>query len=226
MKKVLSIILIIASVLTLFCACNKEKVDESGLYSYVVLDDDTAKITKYNGTEPVVELKIPSALDDYTVTVIGTEAFKDVQTITVVRTPDTLTKIEDYAFANSSVKKALMNRSPLLTEIGAYAFYGTEVSKVTFEEGSNEPLTIGEKAFANCASGLSRRISILPLPFAFTVKAEAPSSPKSTPFTQMTVPFSVLFTAVIAVPSYSKSTPVVVKKVSPLFSAYGSTFLI
>ncbi len=122
MKKVLSIILIIASVLTLFCACNKEKVDESGAYSYVILDDDTAKITKYNGTEPVVELKIPSSLDDYTVTVIGKEAFKDVQTITVVRTPDTLTKIEDYAFANSSVKKALMNRSPLLTEIGAYAF--------------------------------------------------------------------------------------------------------
>ena len=39
--------------------------------------------------------------------------------------------------------------------IGAYAFYGTEVSKVTFEEGSNEPLTIGEKAFASCYSNLT-----------------------------------------------------------------------
>ncbi len=122
MKKALSILLILATVLTLFCSCNKEKVSESGEYSYVILEDETAKITKYNGTEPVVELQIPSSLDDYTVTVIGKEAFKDVQTITVVRTSDTLTKIEDYAFANSSVKKALMNRSPLLTEIGAYAF--------------------------------------------------------------------------------------------------------
>ncbi|MEE1138762.1 MAG: leucine-rich repeat domain-containing protein [Acutalibacteraceae bacterium] len=148
MKKVLSIILIIASVLTLFCACNKEKVDESGLYSYVVLDDDTAKITKYNGTEPVVELKIPSALDDYTVTVIGTEAFKDVQTITVVRTPDTLTKIEDYAFANSSVKKALMNRSPLLTEIGAYAF--SECKNLVQTDMPRELETLGTYAFNYC----------------------------------------------------------------------------
>ena len=148
MKKVLSIILIIASVLTLFCACNKEKVDESGLYSYVVLDDDTAKITKYNGTEPVVELKIPSALDDYTVTVIGTEAFKDVQTITVVRTPDTLTKIEDYAFANSSVKKALMNRSPLLTEIGAYAF--SECKNLVQTDMPRDLETLGTYAFYYC----------------------------------------------------------------------------
>lgn len=148
MKKVLSIILIIASVLTLFCACDKEKVDESGLYNYVVLDDDTAKITKYNGTEPVVELKIPSALDDYTVTVIGTEAFKGVQTITVVRTPDTLTKIEDYAFANSSVKKALMNRSPLLTEIGAYAF--SECKNLVQTDMPRELETLGTYAFNYC----------------------------------------------------------------------------
>ncbi|MBE6821266.1 MAG: leucine-rich repeat domain-containing protein [Ruminococcaceae bacterium] len=150
MKKVLSIILIVASVLTLFCACNKEKVDESGLYSYVVLDDDTAKITKYNGTEPVVELKIPSSLDDYTVTVIGTEAFKDVQTITVVRTPDTLTKIEDYAFANSSVKKALMNRSPLLTEIGAYAF--SECKNLVQADMPRDLETLGTYAYYYCDS--------------------------------------------------------------------------
>lgn len=148
MKKVLSIILIIASVLTLFCACNKEKVDDSGLYSYVVLDDDTAKIIKYNGTEPVVELEIPSSLDDYTVTVIGTEAFKDVQTITVVRTPDTLTKIEDYAFANSSVKKALMNRSPLLTEIGAYAF--AECKNLIQADMPRNLETLGTYAYYYC----------------------------------------------------------------------------
>ena len=148
MKKVLSIILIIASVLTLFCACDKEKVDETGLYSYVVLDDDTAKITKYNGTEPVIELEIPSSLDDYTVTVIGTEAFKDVQTITVVRTPDTLTKIEEYAFANSSVKKALMNRSPLLTEIGAYAF--SECKNLVQTDMPRDLETLGTYAYHYC----------------------------------------------------------------------------
>ena len=39
--------------------------------------------------------------------------------------------------------------------IGAYAFYGTDVSSVIFEEGSNEPLTIGEKAFASCYYALT-----------------------------------------------------------------------
>ena len=148
MKKALSILLILACVLTLFCSCNKEKVDESGDYSYVVLDDETAKITKYNGTEPVVELQIPSSLDDYTVTVIGKEAFKDVQTITVIRTPDTLTKIEDYAFANSSVKKALMNRSPLLTEIGAYAF--SECKNLVQTDMPHNLETLGDYAYYYC----------------------------------------------------------------------------
>lgn len=150
MKKALSILLILACVLTLFCSCNKEKVDETGEYSYVVLDDETAKITKYNGTEPVVELQIPSAIDEYTVTVIGKEAFKDVQTITVVRTPDTLTKIEDYAFASSSVKKILMNRSPLLTEIGAYAF--SECKNLVQTDMPHNLETLGEYAYYYCDS--------------------------------------------------------------------------
>lgn len=148
MKKVLSILLILATVLTLFCACNKEKVDESGVYSYIVLDDETAKITKYNATEPVIELEIPSSIDDYTVTVIGKEAFKDVQTITIVRTPDTLTKIEEYAFANSSVKKILMNRSPLLTEIGAYAF--SECKNLVQTDMPRDLKDLGEYAYYYC----------------------------------------------------------------------------
>ncbi len=148
MKKALSILLILASVLTLFCSCNKEKMDETGLYSYVVLDDETAKITKYNGTEPVTELQIPSSLGDYTVTVIGKEAFKDVQTITVIRTPDTLTKIEEYAFANSSVKKALMNRSPLLTEIGEYAF--SECKNLVQTDMPHNLETLGDYAYYYC----------------------------------------------------------------------------
>ena len=39
--------------------------------------------------------------------------------------------------------------------IGAQAFYGTKISTVVFEDGSNEPLTIGEKAFASCYSKLT-----------------------------------------------------------------------
>ena len=150
MKKVLSILLVLAAVVTLFASCNREKTDETGLYSYVVLDDETAKITKYNGTEPVTELQIPSSLDDYTVTVIGKEAFKDVQTVTIVRTPDTLTTIEEYAFANSSVKKMLMNRSPLLTKIGAYAF--SECKNLVQTDMPHNLEFLGEYAYYYCDS--------------------------------------------------------------------------
>ncbi|MBE6771703.1 MAG: leucine-rich repeat domain-containing protein [Ruminococcaceae bacterium] len=147
MKKVLSIVLIIATVLTVFCGCSSKPV-QSGDYEYVVLDDDTAKITKYLGTADIIELEIPTAIDDYTVTVIGKEAFKDVQCITVVTTPDTLTKIEEYAFANSSLKKIFMHRSPLLTEIGAYAF--SECKNLIQADMPMDLVTLGDYAFYYC----------------------------------------------------------------------------
>lgn len=148
MKKALSVILIIASILTIFCSCQSDKPIESGDYTYVILEDNTAKITKYNGSEGVAVLEIPSSIDEYTVTVIGKEAFKDVQCITKVITPDTLTKIEEYAFAGSSIKNAMMNRSPLLTEIGAYAF--SECKNLIQADMPRSLTTLGEYAFYYC----------------------------------------------------------------------------
>ena len=123
MKKALSIILVITALLAVFCSCSKEsKPIESGDYTYVILEDNTAKITKYNGTGEVVELDIPSSFDDVTVTVIGKEAFAGVQSIKVVNFPSTLIKIEESAFKGSSIKKAFMHTCSHLTEIGAFAF--------------------------------------------------------------------------------------------------------
>ena len=147
MKKALSIALILVTVLTLFSAC-KSKPVQAGDYEYVILDDNTAKITKYLGTADVPELRIPSSIDEYTVTVIGKEAFKDVQCIRKVYTPDTLVKIEEYAFANSSIKNALMNRSKLLTEIGAYAF--SECKNLIQADMPVSLVSLGEYAFYYC----------------------------------------------------------------------------
>ena len=109
MKKALSIILVVAALLTVFASCSKEsKPIDSGDYTYVILEDNTAKITKYNGTADVVELDIPESFDDVTVTVIGEEAFAGVQTIKVVNFPSTLLTIEEGAFKGSSIKKAFM----------------------------------------------------------------------------------------------------------------------
>ncbi len=152
MKKILSIILVIAAVMTLFCSCDgnspkESKPIETDEYTYVILEDGTAKITKYNGTKEVVELDIPSSFDDVTVTVIGAEAFAGVQTITVVNFPKTLTKIEEKAFAGSSIKKAFMHRSSI-TEIGAHAF--SECKKLVQADMPATLTTLGEKVYYYC----------------------------------------------------------------------------
>lgn len=151
MKKVLSLILVFAAVMTLFCACGdtvkESKPVESGDYTYVILEDNTAKITKYNGTEKVVELDIPASIDEYPVTVIGAESFAGVQTITVVNFPKTTTKIEEKAFAGSSIKKAFMHRSSI-TEIGTYAF--SECKNLVQVDMPITLAVIGERAYYYC----------------------------------------------------------------------------
>lgn len=148
MKKIISIVLVLATVMALFCSCSAKTL-VSGDYSYVILEDKTAKIIKYNGTENVVTLDIPDTLDDVKVTVIGAEAFAGVQTITVINLPKTITKIEEKAFAGSSVKKALLYRSAV-TEIGAYAF--SECKNLVQVDMPSSLTTIGEKAFYYCDS--------------------------------------------------------------------------
>lgn len=149
MKKILSIVLVIAAVMTLFCACNngESKPIEANEYTYVILEDGTAKITKYTGTEAVVELNIPEAFEDVPVAVIGKEAFAGVQTITVVNFPKSITKIEERAFAGSSVKKAFMHRSSI-TEIGVHAF--SECKKLVQVDMPSTLETIGERAYYYC----------------------------------------------------------------------------
>ena len=150
MKKIISIVLIIAAVMTVFCACGKKESApiENGDYTYVILEDGTAKITKYNATEAIVTLDIPETMGEYTVTVIGEEAFAGVQTITVVNFPKTLVKIEEKAFAGSSIKKAFMHRSTSMTEIGAYAF--AECKNLIQADMPRSLETIGEKAYFYC----------------------------------------------------------------------------
>ena len=148
MKKFLSVILIIASIATLFCSCSGVIPKKVGDYSYVVLDDNTAKITQYNGTEEIIELDIPESIDEYTVTVIGKEAFANAQNLTVVNFPTTLLKIEEKAFAGSSVKKAFMHRSQELVEIGAYAF--SDCARLIQVDMPRSLTTIADYAFYNC----------------------------------------------------------------------------
>lgn len=68
---------------------------QSGDFKYDVWLDGTAKITQYIGEKSSVI--IPSTIDGYTVTIIGTQAFAN-QSINSVSIPDTVITIEDKAF--------------------------------------------------------------------------------------------------------------------------------
>ncbi len=152
MKKVLSIILVIASLTVLFASCktSEEKVIVSGNYTYVALEDNTAKITKYTGSDEMLELEIPAAIDDMTVTVIGSDAFSGVMNIGAITFPDTITLIEANAFAGSSIKKAYLHRCSALTEIQENAF--SECHSLVQVDLPRNLETIGENAFYYCDS--------------------------------------------------------------------------
>lgn len=149
MKRIISVVLALASVLCLFASCKKEdKVLVFGDYNYVVLEDGTAKITKYIGTEDEIEKTVPSELDGKTVTVIGEEAFKGAMGITILNFPEGLLKIEAHAFEESSIKKAFMNYSRQLTEIGESAFFNCPNLVQADMPASLE--AVGNEAFGSC----------------------------------------------------------------------------
>ena len=150
MKKILSVLLVLATVLALFAGCGEKAPKEmtEGDYSYIALEDNTAKITKFNKTDEIINLEIPATLGDMTVTVIGTEAFAGAQNITVVYAPETLLEIEDRAFAGSSVKKMFTHYSQDLKTIGSQAF--SECHKLIQVDISSGVETIKENAFYYC----------------------------------------------------------------------------
>lgn len=68
---------------------------KEGDYTYVILEDGTVSITKYEGTE--ANVKIPSKLGGKQVTVIGNSAFKRIKTLVSVEVPEGVTTLEEWA---------------------------------------------------------------------------------------------------------------------------------
>ena len=118
----------------------------SGDFGYDILDDGTAEITFYYGNATTLEL--PSTLDGYTVTSIGSSAFS-YETLTSVTIPDSVTSIGDYAFYEcASLKDVTIPNS--VTSIGVSAF--GKCTSLTSVKMGNSVTSIGDYTFYNCTN--------------------------------------------------------------------------
>ena len=90
-----------------------------GDYTYMLLEDGSARITRYKGTDE--DLTVPAELDGHPVREIGHKVFYECGALTTVALPDSLTSIGDRAFSwCDSLTTITLPDS--LTSIGDFAF--------------------------------------------------------------------------------------------------------
>ena len=89
------------------------------LWEYSLDDDKNATITAYNGYSS--SLVIPTKIDGYTVTAIGSSAFADNTRLVMVVIPDSVTEIGSYAFSGCA-NLSKVNLSKMLETLNYGAF--------------------------------------------------------------------------------------------------------
>ena len=141
MKKLTSIILSGIIILNIFCDLGiTVSAKTSGDYEYSITDNN-AVITVYYGS--ATELIIPSQLDGYAVTSIGSSAFEYCTSLNSITIPNSVTSIGESAFYEcSSLNSVTIGNS--VTSIGDNAFSCTSLKSVTIP---NSVTSIGESAF-------------------------------------------------------------------------------
>ena len=118
MKKALSVLLSMAILLALLSiAPLSAGAETSGGFEYNILDDGTAEVFGYTGSE--TDLIIPSELDGHTVS--GIRGFR-FSTITSVTIPDTVTNLGDQSFSFCSFLTNVTIPDSV-TSIGSESFF-------------------------------------------------------------------------------------------------------
>lgn len=119
-RKLISLIIAVTILFTMAAGMEFSAMAQiCGDYEYIVLEDGTAEITKYNGN--VSDLTIPNMLDDYAVTRIGEKAFyqnKDISNLTI---SENIAIIGKSAFAECS-NLEYITFPEVIFEIGECAF--------------------------------------------------------------------------------------------------------
>ena len=195
-KKSILSMLIAASMLVMLTGCDvrtilpssneESSVAESSndkspanVYEYDIQDDGNIVITKYNGSESVVE--IPSTIDGRSVVKIGSDSFKSCRSITSVIIPESVNVIDDWAFGSSSLTSVTIPDS--VTEIGKSAF--NSCKKLKNISISNNVLSLEEKVFYGCSN-----LTSITIPNSIT-SIEKNAFSDCTSFTNVVIPNSV-----------------------------------
>ncbi len=124
------------------------------LWTYTLDSSNNATITGYKGSASA--LAIPSKIDGYTVTKIGSSAFSNNIQLRSVNIPDTVTETGERAFQSCSNLKNISFGNGLTT-IGACAFKGcTSLEEVVLPESltalTNHASNCYGGAFSDCTS--------------------------------------------------------------------------
>ena len=120
MKKIISLVLMVAMLLTALPAMAADNVRTSGDFQYTIKGNGTATIVGYTGKH--ADIILPNMIDGYTITTIGANAFAydKYATEISVTLPETITAIEEMAFYNRNVRS--INLPDSLEYIGYGAF--------------------------------------------------------------------------------------------------------
>ena len=124
----------------------KAAEDASG-YSYDIQEDGTARVTGYKGSE--TEIEIPSRIDGYLVTCIGSEWMgTGWNNLTSIKLPDSITRIEGSTFFRCWKLKNIEIPNGV-TSIGYGAFDGCGLTNIILPDNLT---SLGDSAFSGCRS--------------------------------------------------------------------------
>ena len=145
-RKMLSLILAVVMLCSVFAAATSAFAANSGPYSYELINDGKeVKITAYNENKAI--LSIPSRIAGKPVTVIGSYAFSRIGRLQNVYLPLTVKTIEDHAFYESD-RITFITIPSNVRVIGDYAFAGC--GRLEWVSILNGTQSIGNYAFSGC----------------------------------------------------------------------------
>ncbi len=148
MKRIISMLLILLMLLATFSVTALAL--DSDEFVFALSEDGTYYILEsYVGSE--TEITVPSQYESLPVKVIGEAAFQHQETITKIKLPATITRIETYAFAHCYVLTDI-NIPSSVEFIGSCAF--SDCFALTEIAVPNSVTTAGLDVFRRCSADL------------------------------------------------------------------------